>query len=273
LYLLAEAEFEKAWKSQISRQGGTPPFEPALAAYKNAMRKFPDSRYYEHALYKIGLIYNDLGYVLEARTVFEEGIKRNRKSLYNVARKTSLANMLLEEKRYDDAYDAFQLILKKSPKNSEGQLAIIKIANQYFNQKDFNRALKIYKEAERRWPSLVNNTPIIFNNMAEIYFQQKNYPKAKKAYFETINLDPASEKAHSALNRIGDIYLLQGKEMDALAVYDQSAKLDPESSASQYGKIRVADIGVRNPRLPVNSAVLDANSYFEPLKTYNEVLE
>ena len=83
--------------------------------------------------------------------------------------------MLLDEERYDDAYDAFQLILKKSPKNAEGQLAIIKIANQYFDQKDFNRALKIYKEAERRWPSLVNNTPIIFNNMAEIYFQQKKY--------------------------------------------------------------------------------------------------
>ena len=107
--------------------------------------------------------------------------------------------------------------------------------------------------------------------MAEIYFQQQNYPKAKKAYFETINLDPTSEKAHSALNRIGDIYLLQGNEMNALAVYDQSAKLDPESRESQYGKIRVADIGVRNPRLPVNSAVLDVNAYFEPLKTYNEI--
>jgi len=273
LYLLAEAEFEKAWKSTISRKGGTPPFEPALAAYKNAMRKFPDSRYYEHALYKTGLIYNDLGYVLEARTVFEEAIKRNPKSLYNVARKTSLANMLLDGERYDDAYDAFQLILKKSPKNAEGQLAIIKIANQYFDQKDFARALKIYKEAERRWPSLVNNTPTIFNNMAEIYFQQQNYPKAKKAYFETINLDPSSEKAHSALNRIGDIYLLQGKEMNALAVYDQSAKIDPENRESQYGRIRVADIGVRNPRLPVNSAVLDSNSYFEPLKTYNEIFE
>jgi len=119
----------------------------------------------------------------------------------------------------------------------------------------------------------VNNTPIIFNNMAEIYFQQQNYPKAKKAYFETINLDPTSEKAHSALNRIGDIYLLQGKEMNALAVYDQSAKLDPESRESQYGKIRVADIGVRNPRLPISSAVLDATSYFEPLKTYNKIFE
>lgn len=273
LYLLAEAEFEKAFRSPISRKGGTPPYEPALAAYKHAMRKFPNSRYYEHALYKIGLIYNDLGYVLEARTVFEEGIKQNKKSLYNVARKTSLANMLLEEKRYDDAYHAFQLILKKSPKNSQGQLAIIKIANQYFNQKDFTRALKIYKEAEKRWPSLVNNTPIIFNNMAEIYFQQRDYPKAKKAYFETINLDPNSEKAHSALNRIGDIYLLQGKDMNALAVYDQSSKLDPESRESQYGKIRVADIGVRNPRLSLSSAVLNVNAYFEPLKTYNEVYE
>ena len=267
LYLLAEAEFRVAWKQKH------PNYEKALAAYKHATRKFPKSRFSDHALYKIGNIFEEIGYSLEARVLYNEGINGNKKSLYNTARKNSLANMLLKEKRYDDAYKAFQKILKKSPKSNEAQLAIITIANEYFNQKDFIRALDIYNEAVRRWPSVVNKTPLIYSNMGEIYFKKRDYQKARKFYFNMVNMDPANKEAHRALNRIGDLYLIQGREMEALSVYDQSAKLDPENRESQYGKIRMADIGVRYPRLPVNEAILDVNNYFKPLKAYNEILE
>ena len=267
LYLLAEAEFRITWRQKH------PNYEKALAAYQHATRKFPKSRFSDHSLYKIGNIFEEIGYTLEARVLYNEGINRNQKSLYNTARKTSLANMLLKEKRYEDAYQAFQKILKKSPKSNEAQLAIIKIANEYFDQKDFIRALDIYNEAIRRWPSVVNKTPIIYSNMGEIYFKKRDYQKARKFYFNMVNMDPANKEAHRALNRIGDLYLIQGREMEALSVYDQSAKLDPENRESQYGKIRMADIGVRYPRLPVNDAVFDVNAYFQPLKAYDEILE
>ena len=109
--------------------------------------------------------------------------------------------------------------------------------------------------------------------MGEIYFKKRDYQKARKFYFNMVNMDPANKEAHRALNRIGDLYLIQGREMEALSVYDQSAKLDPENRESQYGKIRMADIGVRYPRLPVNDAIFDVNTYFEPLKAYDEILE
>ena len=267
LYLLAEAEFRIAWKQKH------PNYEKALAAYKHATRKFPESRFSDHALYKIGNIFEEIGYSLEARVLYNDGINRNKKSLYNTARKNSLANMLLKEKRYEEAYNAFQKILKESPKSNEAQLAIIEIANQYFNQEDFLRALDIYNESIRRWPSVVNKTPIIFNNMGEIYYKKRDYQKARKFYFNMVNMNPANKQAHRALNRIGDLYLIEGREMEALSVYDQSAKLDSENRESQYGKIRMADIGVRYPKLPVNDAIFDVNTYFEPLKAYDKILE
>jgi len=267
LYLLAEAEFRIAWRQKY------PNYEKALAAYQHATRKFPKSRFSDHALYKIGNIFEEIGYTLEARVLYNEGIKQKKRSLYNTARKNSLANMLLKERRYEEAYEAFQKILKKAPKSNEAQLAIIKIANAYFDQEDYIRALDIYNEAIRRWPSVVNKTPIIYSNMGEIYFKKRDYPKARKFYFNMVNMDPTNKETHRALNRIGDLYLIQGKEMEALSVYDQSAKLDPENRESQYGKIRMADIGVRYPRLPVNDAIFDVSTYFEPLKAYDKILE
>ena len=267
LYLLAESEFNLAWKQKY------PNYEKALTAYQYATRKFPKSKFLDHALYKIGNIFEEIGYSLEARVLYNEGVKRNKRSLYNIARKNSLAHMLLKEKRYEEAYEAFQKILKKSPKSNKAQLAIVEIANEYYNQKNFTRALDIYNESVRRWPSIVNKTPIIFNNMGEIYFKKREFQKARKLYFQIINMDPAHKEAHKVLNRIGDIYLIQGREIEALSVFDQSAKLDPENRESQYGEIRMADIGVRYPRLPVNNATLNTGTYFEPLKTYEKILE
>ena len=66
-------------------------------------------------------------------------------------------------------------------------LPIIKIANQYFNQKDFNRALKIYKEAKNRWPSLVNNTdkPLAISNALPPPIPTKTsmFPSSKVSLF------------------------------------------------------------------------------------------
>ena len=267
LYLMAESEF------LITFREPNPIYERALAAYQRAMRTFPKSQFYDHALFKMAFIFDEIGYILEARTLYEQGLKRNKKSIYNHARKSGLAAMFMREKRFEEAYKAFQLILKKSPKNAEARAAIFEIANYYFEQKDFRRALKIYEDGARRWPAELNDKPIINFNMAEIYFKKKDYPHARKFYFDMINLDPVHEKAHRALNRIGDAYLIQGKEMNALSVFNQSAKLDPENRESQYGEIRLADIGIRNPRLPVRDIIFDVNAYFEPFQTYARIFE
>ena len=127
--------------------------------------------------------------------------------------------------------------------------------------------------------------------MAEIYFSNKQYEKARKHFFKLLNLDPASKNAHKALNRIGDSYMVEGKYQHALSVFDESGKrkrvkLDDEgkpifdeqknkiwedSAETQYGKIRMADIGVRSPRLKTQDMVFDVGSYYKPFKTFDKI--
>ena len=129
--------------------------------------------------------------------------------------------------------------------------------------------------------------------MAEIYFSQENYEKARKHYYNLLNLNPKSENAHKALNRIGDTYMLQGSYEKALAVFDESSKklvikrdkdgkpvIDKEkqlvlddSPETQYGKIRMADIGIRSPRIKVNNIVFDVANYYKPFSSYEKVFQ
>ena len=285
LYLKAEAEYRITFKEL------NPIFDRALASYKLAMREYPKSKFYDHALLKVASIFDEIGYGLEARSLYNLGIRSKPSSLYNEVRKNNLAAMLMKEGRLDEAFNAFQKILRKSPKNIAAKAGIFEIANKFFEEKDYARALKIFETGARRWPGELNEKPEINYAMAEIYFSQKNYEKARKHFFNLLNLDPMSENAHKALNRIGDSFIVQGKYQNALAVFDESGKrkdrvldekgkpvLDEEgnetwveTAETQYGKVRMADIGVRQPRLKIRDIVFDVGPYYEPFKTYNKI--
>lgn len=287
LYLRAEAEFRKTFKEL------NPNFDRALEAYQAAMRVDPKSKFYDHALLKVATIYDEIGYRLEARILYNQGIKTKKNSLYNEMRENNLAAMLMSEERFKDAFDAFQLLLKKSPKNIEAKAGIFEIANRFFEKNDYKQALEIYETGAKRWPGELNEKPKINFNMAEIYFSRGNYAKARKHYFNLLNLDPASENAHRALNRIGDTYMLQASYQNALAVFDESSKkqipklneegkpvLDKEgnpvledSAETQYGRIRMADIGIRSPQLKISDIIFDVSYYYKPFPTYEKIFQ
>ena len=284
-YLQAEAEYRVTFKEL------NPFLDRPLASYKIAMRQFPKSKFYDHALLKVASIFDEIGYSLEARTLYNQGLKSKPGSLYNEVRKNSLAAMLMKEGRLDDAFNAFQKILRKSPKNIKAKAGIFEIANKFFEQKDYPRALKIFEAGARRWSGELNEKPEINFVMAEIYFSQKNYVKARKHFFNLLNLDPVSKNAHKALNRIGDSFIVEAKYQNALAVFDESGKrkdlkrdekgklvlneegneVREESAETQYGKVRMADIGVRKPRLKIKDIVFDVDPYYKPFQTYEKI--
>ncbi len=265
-FLLAEAHYQMAFREPH------PVYEKALAAYKEASRRFPKSKFVDHATDKIALIYSELGYILEAKTKYEESLKANPESPYTFARKNNLALMMLREGKYEQAYAAFQKLLIKSPKNIAARPAIFEIAHHYYEQKDFKRSIEVYKDGAARWPSELNEQQEINFNMGNIYFRQKKYSQARTHLFDMVNLDPDHPNAHTALNIIGDSYLLEARHRDALAVFDESAKWDAGSSASQYGMIRVADIGVIDSKLKVKDIIYNTGPYYQPFQTYEKII-
>ncbi len=265
-YLNAEAEFNAVFTTEEN-----PIYEHALEAYKQAVRRFPKSRFFDHALHKLAFIYDRMNYVLEARTLYNEGIKRNSRSLYNEAREGGLASMLMKVGQYKEAYEAFEKLLKKAPKDPNAKIALFDIADHFYEIKDYDQAIKVYEEATKRWPDVLAERPEIDYHMAEIYYARRQFPMARKHYFDLVNLNPTLPIAHQAINRIGDSYLLEGKEMDALSVFDESSKRNPGKPDSQYGTIRMADIGVKNPGLPVQDIVFKVDPYFNPFKTYEKI--
>ncbi len=264
-YLKAESVF------QLGFTQANPVYEDALTAYQFALRSYPKSRFQDHALLKVAFIFQELGYGLEARALYEDGLQRNPKSPYSEARHLGLAQLRLKEKGYDDAYKSFQKILKTSPENIDAQQGIFETAQRLYEEQRFDRALKIFEEGVERWPSQLNVDPQIHFQMAEIYFRNKRYKKARFHYFAHVNLNPESEEGHRALNRIGDSYFLEENYQNSLSIFDDSSKLNPGSREAQYSLIRLADVGVREPALPLKNIVFDLSAYYHPFDTYDRI--
>jgi tetratricopeptide (TPR) repeat protein len=266
-FLIAEAEYK------IASSKSLPDFEKALNAYKYAMRQFPDSKFRDHSLYKIARIYEMIDHTLEAKNLYQDGIKNIRKSHYTASREIGLAKMLLNEGKLSESHAAFKRILKKTPDNKEAKSSVLKIGQKYFEKDDFDKALRIFEKGAIVWPDSLNENPQVSFQMAEIYFSKKQYEKARKHYFNLINLAPDAINAHIALNQIGDTYILQKNYKAALSVFNKSYKMNPHSKESRYGQIRMADIGIIDPSLPVRDIVFDVKPYVQPFSALSEVKE
>ncbi|MBI4382429.1 MAG: tetratricopeptide repeat protein [Nitrospinae bacterium] len=266
-YLLAEAQFHVA---QADRH---PIYEKAFKAYQFAVREYPNSKFQDHALLKLAYLYEELGYFLESRTLYEQGIRAIPNSLYNPSRQLGLASLLMKEEKYDEAYAAFKAILANSPKDEGARKATFKIAHWNYEQGNLAKALEIYEDAEERWLPFIHEDPKILFNMGEIYFREKQYRLARSHFFDLINLAPDQEIAHKALNRIGDSYFIEENYLSSLEVFNESSRRSPGSRESQYGTVRLADIGIRDSTLPIRDLIFDATAYYQPFKTYKKVFE
>jgi len=266
-FLTAEARYK------IATEENPPDFEPALEAYKFAARKYPFAKFAIHARYKVAHIYDRSGLSLEAKTLYEEELRKNSSGPYSDAIKINLATMVMEDGNYEDAYKAFHRVLKNSPKIIEARGALFTIAKYFYDKNNYSRAIQIFEDGARRWPGELTDRPEINYFMGKIYHSQEKYPKARQHLFQLVNLAPKDERSNKALNMIGDSYLIEGNYINALSVFDESARRAPGEHEGQYGKIRMADIGIRSPNIKVRDMLIDASPYLEPFKTYNELAE
>jgi TolA-binding protein len=266
-YLTAQAEYALTFSQEI------PIFERTIEGLNFALREYPESKFADQALAQLASVYDKMNLTLEARALYKEGLRKDPKGLFSNYFNTQLALLQLRENQYEKAYIALNSILKRSPRDEIAKDGIFRIAKWYFDQEEYDKALEIYEDGEKKWPRYLNEKAEVKYFMGEIYFKNEDFNKARRHYFDYINLLPDTQLAFKALNRIGDSFFIEGNDRAGLAIFDESAKRKAGGREAQYGKVRLADIGIRNPNLKINNIVFDLDPYFNPFKTYDQIFE
>lgn len=127
------------------------------------------------------------------------------------------AKVLMAEKRYDAAIQAYQDLLKSSPNNAVFLnmigIAYLDLAQMDQAKRYFSRAAK----ADKKYSSAVNN-------LGMVYYHQKNFRAAIRQYQKAVAIDPNQAAAHSNL---GFAYYNSNKFVEAASEFQKALELDP----------------------------------------------
>jgi Flp pilus assembly protein TadD len=100
----------------------------------------------------------------------------------------------------------------------------------YFTKKNYDQAVKCFKQAAALSPSS-NNSSKSYDYMGQAYVKLEDTDKAIKTYKEAIRLYPTNDTFHKAL---GDIYLKESMPDEALQEYETAVNLNPDDAETRY---------------------------------------
>jgi tetratricopeptide (TPR) repeat protein len=130
----------------------------------------------------------------------------------------SLAQLLADMGRRDDAITHYQQALRLDPSNASVHYNLANLLAEYGRD---DEALSHYTAAARLAP----NDPRIQINLGNLFLKQAHWDQAIAAYAEALRLDPAAFEAH---NNIAIAFANRGDLPDATAHFREAARLNPQ---------------------------------------------
>jgi tetratricopeptide (TPR) repeat protein len=127
------------------------------------------------------------------------------------------AKIFMAEKRYEDAIQAYEELLKSDPKSA---IYLNMVGIGYLDLSNFDQARKYFQravKADKKYSSAVNN-------LGMVYYHQKNFRRAIREYQRAIKIEPRQAGTHVNL---GFAYYNTNKFELAAAEFAQAIELDP----------------------------------------------
>ncbi|MFQ5560838.1 MAG: tol-pal system YbgF family protein, partial [Nitrospinota bacterium] len=119
----------------------------AMDAFRIAVSKDPDNHRREAALFRTANMYLNQGKHLEAGSMFQMLVEEFPKGQFAPRALLSRAKIFSRDKRFDEAYNELEKVLFLYPFSPVIRGATYNIADSYYLEKDYKKAVEIYDQA------------------------------------------------------------------------------------------------------------------------------
>ena len=210
-YMAADVHFRE-WE----KTGKASEYDKAIQAYKDAIKKYPDSSLAERTSLRVGFLAIERGDYLNALRYFEEHLNNpkfvgNKNLSKDIARLgTAMAYMNL--RRYAEALGQFAE-LEKTSQHSELRIeAAFRKGDVYIKQKAYQQAINEYRAAIEKYPKESLSYPSAYYNRAESLFGEENFRPSLDVYRDFLTKFPDNQYAPFAMTRIGELLEILGAD-------------------------------------------------------------
>lgn len=200
-----EAESKRREAGRQGKKAGAGQYKKAIEKAEKVIEKWPNSKWYDDALYVSGVSHYHTEKYSKAEKRFRELIANFPESKYSKEARLYLAKSKLRLGEEADAMTQFEdLFLEGEESNIKAEAALA-LGEYYFEMKE-------YKKAEPYFLSLVDSLGndeekvIAKTYIADGYFSQFRYKQALDNYLETSEYELTSIDEYKVTFRVGECY-------------------------------------------------------------------
>lgn len=189
-------------------------YEKSVAAYTDALNKFPLSNLAERTSLMLGMMAiekHDYMAAIRALSTHAENEKYKNKVSRQYA-EIGLAYSFSKLNRLDDALKTLNQIEKESKDPLVLASAAVYRGDFYFQSKKYDEAIKAYQQAIKNHSIVSSVFPSAFFNKMEAQFWTKNYRGSHTAALDFTKAFPAHDFAPYALTRVGELLEIMGAD-------------------------------------------------------------
>jgi len=198
------------------------------------------------AYYNIGLNYLALKFYEDAYNQFEIILKKYPESPFSKRSVFHQGVIHLNMERYEKAIESLQKFVEENIQSRRIHAAYYKIGESQFQLKQYKEAKKNF---DRAWSLnaeyMMKDAELMFH-MGEAYFENQDYNTARSLYEKLIDLYPRETFSNLVAIRIGDFLREEDKDDNAIKAYEKAINEYPKE-LSLIGKMRIANILAEKP--------------------------
>jgi tetratricopeptide (TPR) repeat protein len=193
-------------------------YEAAVAAYREGLRRYPDSFYSPDMSYALGTLYFQMDRLDEAAATLEDFVSRfgdSPNALYGFYY-LGYAHFSLRE--FDKSRDVFADLAQKFPDSEVAAESMMRVAESAFNLSEFATVIDVYQEVLVAYPDAPIRDEATYN-MAWAYYEAKDEEAFVQGLRRLLDTFPESEFAPDARFTLGDHFFNKEMYQQALTEY------------------------------------------------------
>ncbi len=214
----------------------------SIAQYRSIIGSYPKNANAFRALWRIGDLYVELGWLQEAIVAYEYALSRELPRPDADRSLLALGSILGKLERWTNAENALDQVRKRATDDRLVARATVDLANVFYAQRRNSDALSLYDLLYRRWPDLLKRDPDGLQQYGAVLFESQELRRARDIDLLLYNLFPSHRHAGAALVRLGDSHSRLGLRTSAELFYTVAQAQYAKTTSGVVARMRLSGI-------------------------------
>ncbi len=235
-----------------------------IDVYRSLIHDFPQSVNAARASWRIGDLYAEQGWLVEAQAAYERAARDAVRPQDKERAFLGLAIMQVEGGRWRAAVETLKGLRNADLDDLTRSWVSFALAEGFYGLQRFDEAAELYRQVWQRWPDRLRQSPEALLHLVEIERRQGHEEAARRVRLMFYNLYPRHREAAGTLVALGDSLRRGGLTSQAELMYGLTVQWHGNTETGHLARLRLAELGQellkREPRHPL---VLEVAAKFQ----------